>query len=644
MTADYFRIATADFFQDWSNTGQIVEADNWSGVPSIQGFRGDGLTGSIGASPQLILLDGSGTPIDVNANEIAPGFLTVGGVAEFELVDDPTVALNGSGTADAPHIVLYLDTTGVTNIQLSYRLRDLDSSPNNSIQPVALQYRIGDAGEFMNLPAGYVADASGGPDTATLVTNVSVALPGAAENKERLQIRIMTANASGSDEWIGIDDIRVTATRPSLTPIVAIAPLTSTLTEGSGSPGQFQISRTGSDLSQELVVQYLISGSASGEDYGPMLTGTVAIAPNATSTILDITALDDSLVEGDETLILTLVDGTNYDLASSTQATITLLDNDGPPALPVVTLQAIDATASEAGSNPGRFRFTRTGDTSTALTLYYSIAAGTGQATPTADYTSLSGAIVMAAGATYADLPITAVDDSLAEATETVQLSLVADSGYTIGSVNSATVTLTDNDPYSIFRGNAAANTLVGTTGADLLLGFASNDTLSGAAGNDTLNGGTGGDRLSGGTGRDVFEYQGAGQALALANSRLAPMDRIMDFNAAGGDRIRLDYDGNPATSNRPVGLFNAGLQRTATLAAAAQAAYRDKNARQGGIQGLRASEGVFFAWQGRQFLAVNNTQATFAASGDFVVEVTGMRFQSGDSTLGALAVARYFV
>ena len=119
MSAIYHSLAGGNFFQNWTDTGLIATDDDWSGVPSLQGFRGDGLTGSTGTDPQTILADGSATPLDVNADETNPDTFTSGGIAEFSGLSDPTVALQGAGTADAPHLVLYMDTTGVTGVTVS---------------------------------------------------------------------------------------------------------------------------------------------------------------------------------------------------------------------------------------------------------------------------------------------------------------------------------------------------------------------------------------------------------------------------------------------------------------------------------------------------------------------------------------------
>jgi hypothetical protein len=202
------------FSQDWSDTSLIAVSDDWSGVPGIVGYRGDGLTSSTGVNPQAVVADGSAV-IDVNANQTAPNTFTAGGLSEFHIAD-PVIALQGSGTARAPHIVISASTLGLSNVNVAYNLRDIDGSADNALQPVALQYRVGTTGDFTNVPAGFVADATTGPSLATQVTPVSVILPAEASNQPLVQIRILTADAVGSDEWVGIDDISIsTSAQPT---------------------------------------------------------------------------------------------------------------------------------------------------------------------------------------------------------------------------------------------------------------------------------------------------------------------------------------------------------------------------------------------------------------------------------------------
>ena len=194
------------FAHDWTDTSFISTDDDWSGVPGIIGYRGDGLVGSTGVNPQTVL--GSSTVVDVNSNLLNPNTFATGGVSEFE-ISNPVVALQGSGTARAPYIQLHLNTTGFSSINVSYNVRDIDGSVDNAVQAVALQFRVGSTGNFTNVPAGFVADATEG-GTATKVTAVNATLPAVANNQPVLQVRMITTDAIGSDEWVGIDDISIT--------------------------------------------------------------------------------------------------------------------------------------------------------------------------------------------------------------------------------------------------------------------------------------------------------------------------------------------------------------------------------------------------------------------------------------------------
>ncbi len=207
------------FSQDWTNTEQITANDNWSGVLGIEGYLGQDLTAATGTDPQTILaVSTTANDLTVLANQTVTT-ITNGDVAEFHTTSqpgtpgtNPTIALQGSGTADAPYVVMYLNTTGRTSINVAYNLRDIDCTTDNAVQQVALQYRVGSSGDFVNVPAGYVPDASTGPSLCTLVTPVNVTLPAAVNNQLLVQVRVITTNAAGNDEWIGVDDIVVTGT------------------------------------------------------------------------------------------------------------------------------------------------------------------------------------------------------------------------------------------------------------------------------------------------------------------------------------------------------------------------------------------------------------------------------------------------
>ena len=192
------------------NAGLVTANDDWSGVPGIVGFLGnyDTATAPTNVDPRTLLVPFVTNDIDVIANQTSVA-LTNGGVAEFDGIANPVVALNGSGTADAPHIIIYLNTTGNTGINFTCNLRDIDDTTDDSAQQVNIQYRVGGTGNYASVSGGYFADVTVGGGTQS--TPVNVTLPAAADNQALVEIRVMTTNAMGNDEWVGVDDISVTS-------------------------------------------------------------------------------------------------------------------------------------------------------------------------------------------------------------------------------------------------------------------------------------------------------------------------------------------------------------------------------------------------------------------------------------------------
>jgi uncharacterized protein YjiK len=120
------------------------------------------------------------------------------------------------------------------------------------------------------------------------------------------------------------------------TPIISIVATDANAAETGSNPGTFRISRSGSTAGS-LTVNYTIAigaGQAIAADYTPTLNG-VAIIPSGQSYVdITITPVDDALVEGNETITLTLFDTGSYDVGSPSTATVTLIDNDLANAAP----------------------------------------------------------------------------------------------------------------------------------------------------------------------------------------------------------------------------------------------------------------------------------------------------------------------
>ena len=337
---------TLPFAQDWTDTGLITANDNWSNVPGILGYLGGGLTSANGVDPQTVLGADAAGVIDVIANQTNTS-ITNGGVAEFHIAD-PVVALQGSGSANAPYLRIHLDTRGASGIQVSYRLRDVDASADDAVQQVALHYRVGGTGDFINVPEAYVADASN-PGT-TRETPVSVTLPAAVDNQALVELRIMTTNAAGNDEWIGIDDISVVAAGVGSTPVINVG--NGSVAEGDSGITEmfFQVALTRPAGPGGVSFAYAtVDGTAlAGQDYIAE-SGTAIIAEGDTSALLSIGVIGDTVAEPDETFGLAL-----SNISGAQDGTLvgtgTIL-NDDFAIVPIAAIQGPGATSPLAGQS-----------------------------------------------------------------------------------------------------------------------------------------------------------------------------------------------------------------------------------------------------------------------------------------------------
>jgi Ca2+-binding RTX toxin-like protein len=120
----------------------------------------------------------------------------------------------------------------------------------------------------------------------------------------------------------------LTATAPK--PVISIA--AGTNAQEGGAQGSFNLTRDG-DLSQTLTVNLSApTGTAtSGTDYQNLPT-TVTFAAGESQATVVLSAIDDSIYEGKETVTLGIVNGNNYQISSASgSATIELLDNEAQP-------------------------------------------------------------------------------------------------------------------------------------------------------------------------------------------------------------------------------------------------------------------------------------------------------------------------
>jgi hypothetical protein len=441
MSTVYFNLADSDFSQDWSNPDLITTNDNWDGVPSIVGFRGDNLTGTTGVNPQTVT--GTSPVVDVNANQTAVTFNT-GGVTEFAL-PNPTVALAGSGTARAPYLAIYLNASGRENIVLSFNARDLETT-DNAVQPIAAQYRLSDTGSWIDLPQGYVADATAA-GAATLVTPVRVTLPADANNAATLQVRIMTTDAVGNDEWVGIDDIVVTSEAANTTPLPVLSIGDAIVTEGDAGAAiltyTVQLDRPAGAGGVSFDVATADGTGTAGEDYTAVSLRGVVISEGQSTYSFTVAVQGDTVVEANETLFVNVTSVTGATIGDG-QGVGTIVNDD-------VTLSISGGEVAEGNDGTVTLTYTVTASgPAPAGGIRFDIATvDGGTATAGVDYAARAlTSQTIAAGQTSYSFTVTVNGDNVVEANETVRVALSNVTGATVATA-SATGTIVNDDAVS---------------------------------------------------------------------------------------------------------------------------------------------------------------------------------------------------
>ncbi|MBD2148282.1 Calx-beta domain-containing protein, partial [Sphaerospermopsis sp. FACHB-1194] len=263
--------------------------------------------------------------------------------------------------------------------------------------------------------------------------------------------------AAGTGYTVGTTTaVTGTITNDDTSVTLAVSP--SSVTEDGTANLVYTFTRTGV-TSNALTVNYNIAGTADSTDYTGATPGTgktITFAAGSSTATLTIDPTADTTVEANETVALTLAAGTGYTVGTTTAVTGTITNDDTS-----VTLAVSPSSVTEDGTANLVYTFTRTGVTSNALTVNYSIAG-------TADSTDYTGAtpgtgktITFAAGSSTATLTIDPTADTTVEANETVALTLAAGTGYTVGTTTAVTGTITNDDVAPSLTINLSANQTV---------------------------------------------------------------------------------------------------------------------------------------------------------------------------------------
>jgi hypothetical protein len=242
---------------------------------------------------------------------------------------------------------------------------------------------------------------------------------------------------------------------------ISIASADATASETATDNGTFTLTLADGKLAPTggIIVNYAVSGTAAPTTDYAVLAGSVTIEAGDNSATIDVTGIvDDAIVEGNETVIVTLtvanLDSVAVAASPNNSATVTITDNDAA----AVTVENVSAVEGVG------LVFTVTLDKAvaggTAVNVTLTDVTATGGAAPLMtpeDYDNVVAALVFAgtAGETK-QFTVTTLDDTVVEGTETFTVSLDAVNALVTDS-DTATGTITDNDTAAVTVENVSA-------------------------------------------------------------------------------------------------------------------------------------------------------------------------------------------
>lgn len=213
-----------------------------------------------------------------------------------------------------------------------------------------------------------------------------------------------------------------------------------------GSTASLIIERTGG-VDGDAAVDYTMSNvTADASDYDTT-SGTAIILDGQSTETITIATVDDSIVEGTESFEVTLsnLQGGGQ-LLSNITATVNIIDNDSEPEVdpPIIEFDPTTSfTVAEGGSLD--IALSRTGDLNGSVSVDYETISGTAGGT---DYVYDQGTIIFGDQVSTQSIEVSTLEDNTVEPSESFTLVLSSPSGATIGTNDTATITITDDDSY----------------------------------------------------------------------------------------------------------------------------------------------------------------------------------------------------
>jgi len=529
-------------------------------------------------------------------------------------ISDVTITEGNSGTTNAVFTVT-LSNAVDTAVTVNYATANgTATTTDNDYTAIAATPLIFNAGE-----------------TSKTIT-VAVNGDNQVESNETFFVNLSNLQTNGRNVTLADNQGQGTILNDDTSVTLAVSP--SSVTEDGTSNLIYTFTRSGV-TSNALTVNYSIGGTATnGTDYASIPTGVTFAANLATATVT-INPTADTIVESNETVILTLAAGTGYTIGTTTPVTGTI-NNDDTSVTSQLSIN--DITVVEGKDNNAILTVTVDNPNSQPITFNYTTAPI--NATANVDYTSKTGTITIAANTSTATISIPILNDNLNEPDEVFTVTLSNPVNATINPDEAiGQVIITDTLQSAITRtlpNNVENLRLIGTNNINGT-GNAGNNNITGNSGINQINGGAGIDTLTGGLGADTFIFQ-------FGQSTISASDRITDF-AINSDKIDLLTQGGTATS-APSNFSRAANSTVTTLQNLVNQVFTDANGATTGNQELAVNSAALVqvttgAIAGT-YLVINDSTAGFQSSNDLLINITG--FTGTLPALGSIPVGNFFV
>lgn len=218
-------------------------------------------------------------------------------------------------------------------------------------------------------------------------------------------------------------------------PIVTIATTDASASEAATDTGTFTITRSG-NTGGNLTVNLSISGTATENNDFPAVGTTAIIVDGQSSIVVTVTPVDDDVAESEETVTLTVESDSAYAVGVPNTATVNIADNDVAALSSSIAAASVSESAGAAATTGTVSRNDE--DVSSPLTVTLS-SSDTSEAT-------VPATVVIPANQVSVTFDIAAVDDAVADGTQTVTI-LASAANYT-GAGEALDVTDDDGKPF----------------------------------------------------------------------------------------------------------------------------------------------------------------------------------------------------